>query len=426
MELKFVDRLDPLGALHSKFFFAPIDKIAPEFYRMFGNNAYLVRKYITWHYCIDPEQNDRSRLLGKALGGKGIPWLFASADPHIPDGPPNQEDLIMLERDIGLVDYFNTLVGTDCHLNIYGLHRVTRIEKVLQWLKKTNNPCIYQNKWRITKRMDLTTPDDYIVEAIVAYLIGQSMGLPASSFTFLKPQSSRRTPEFCIDSKELKAVVEVKHFLKFPQSQRENLWLHAYKRTPFDRQKERPYEKLHKAMEHALKGSSNKWAILREPLWQKHINSIIEKIKHADAQLAKAPNGYRKVIVLHSDDPHIIHYHSEDMSSEPSSKNRFETAIELCIVNRKLHNADAIVLLANPWGFPISSGYEHKIYSKGKTVPVPIQKMFSGLQPLESHPVEFVDLGFSIKVPPNETRSVEISPEQIKFNVEGKRNKEKN
>ena len=339
---------DPLGEMR-KYLNASCTDLAPTFCNLYGHNVYMVRKYIRNHYPIDP-----ARIIGR---GK---WLFE------PPVPAYVEKLIELERRIGDVNFFPMIAGE--MLN----NRLTRIERVLRWVSSIPSAPL-----SITQAIDrdLTSADDTLVETIVGFIAAQFAGIATSQLTFAEP-------DILIIGNNWKAALAVKHLLAFPQEAREREWLCCCKGIPYQASnKPAPHDELRAAATQEYNYGPGSIVNLTAPLWQKTRQSLVEILEKGDQQLRHSSADTSKVIVLHSDQPHT-YTNAQESASGTSMENRIAVAINIFAAEKRV--ADVIVLLGNPEGLPIATGYCVNFFpTAGKTVPDAVNQMFGCLPLLE-------------------------------------------
>lgn len=328
--------VDPLGTTRHLLSLAARG-IAPTFFSSYENNTYLLAKYVNFLLC-------ESTYFPP----------FAGPNPWFPRGEPT-------------------------------FHRLVRIEKVLRWVKGAVCPRVGKSS-RIPRNGDQTSPDDYLAEAIVAFIISSSTGIPADCLQFLKARIGHRTPEFTVRGTGWSAVVEVKHILKTPQGAQEALWLQKCGHGT-DLAKVRPYDALTARIAQACNSKQVHGPCLAELPWQKSKDSVAQLLTTADKQLrtCTADHGKEcKIIVLYSDEPHGFTRKEAKGASEKPSENRIETAIRDFVNKPAQRNADAIVVLGHPRGLPISNGHCFKAYGvRSRWIPVLVKRMFGCLQLLE-------------------------------------------
>ena len=360
-------------------------EIAPIFCDLFGRNVYTVRKYFGSHYPILPE---------RAAAYPGA--LF-------PSGPPDQGDLVKLERE-GNPDFFDTPFGARSS-NV----RAARAERALRWLKAHHADRLEELRDVGAKlRGDLTTADDRLAEVIVAFLAAECAKLPASSVEFIKAKKDEPRPEFRIVGDRLRVVLEVKRIQKFPMTGLEDLWLRAYRRDESSPSARRIYDNMLERVQDGLtRVPEGQTVQVEEPPWQKTIASIAEQVRKADRQLASATEHDRKVVVLYSDDPHTLTLPTR--TGEGSRINRVEAAVADCLTS--LAHADAVVVLGHFEGFPIGNGHCAKFFWKDGRELSEVAGLFDGLPELRARAFDYVVLGAQITLPPNGTGTLTIRPE---------------
>lgn len=368
-EALFVLCGDPLGALRD---FTPIRcrDIAPTFCGLFGHNIYMVRKYVRSEYPILPE-----RTIGNPSD-----WLF-----H-PGGPRNQDDIIELERKIGATSYFPPLSGEPTY------QRLARIERVLRWINANNLRTIpIENLAGI----DLSGIDNTAAECIVAYLACHCGNLMPLNIQFLKAQN-KKSPDILIESDDCKVAIEVKHILKFPQSELEGKWVEAVTRQRRPKPS-KMQEQLASEMDKKLDSSAEDSSVgISSFFWQKHVGSIGDQLWKANEQLACAPNGYEKVIVLHSDDPHVF--------TTDEERNRIEQAVDAFMADQK-RTVDSVVILGNQRGFPVINGYCSKIYPNTTSL---CRRLFGSLPTLQVGDIRPYAIGIKTTIQPFGTKTVSL------------------
>ncbi len=311
----------------------PLADIGPTFCQHFGTNVYMLRKYVRFEYPIDPERTVHNES-----------WLLK------PPQPSYLQPLITLERQVGSTSYFTAFGGEPY------LRRLQRVERVLQWALSTKNVRVF----RPARTRDLAHADDAVVEATVAYLLAHINSLPASVVTFLS-QSGRKwkVPDFRIDAPSWRCVVEVKHIRKYPQSEAEQCWIDLLsQRPPVNRKAALPVDKLRQGFLAPTKTPRD----CEQLPWQITIESIHDKLQDANEKLAPYTAAFR-ILVLHSDDPHTYTRQQRSTNDEPS-ENRIETGVRTWLAATPDAHIDAVLLLASPGGFPISTGYHYQVYPK--------------------------------------------------------------
>ena len=303
-------------------------EVAPVFCSQFGKNLYLVRKYLWGQYPFDPERTIQTGA-----------WLFA------PPQPSYLEKFMELERGVGATGYFTAALGGISY------RRLQRVEMILNWARQTSIPKSSRPP-RITKKSDLTAPDDKLVERTVAFVIATVCSLPAKAITFASGSGKKgRAADFQVRTPECSVHVEVKHFRKQPQSAAEQRWFELFSGRPCLVTKTGYPEDV--LLEHAF---TSQRAPDQLP-WQITTKSVQAKLREAELQFP--PQGGPKLfrmVVVHSDDPHVLTRPEKTETDEPT-ENRIESAVESWFRSAERVRTDAVVLLASPFGFPIESGY---------------------------------------------------------------------
>ena len=387
---------DPLGTIPLErgieLLQRPVREVAPIFCELFAKSVFMVRKYVDWRYSILPPP--------PAFNTSG--WLF-----H-PSGPIQQEDLLEVERLIGNGIYFQAYMQFTPPF-----HRLRRIERVLAWLKDTNGPRLAEMSKQANKlapRTDLTSLDDLVCEAIVAAVAAGCSRSPASAFTFLSSKKDQKTPEFRVATNEISATLEVKHLLKYPQSTHEDFWLRAYQeRKGKDgvRRDGMPHDAAGAIVMELLQTAPEKETVGNDQIpWQKRVAYISEHLEKADRQLGAAVEPGARVIVLYSDDPHILTRSEERPDEKEPSENRIERAIEATL--GRLDHADAVVLLAHPHGFPIESGHCVRIFPRPGGNAEAAKALFGCLPELRPQWIEPCAIGVKVPLAPGGTDTVEL------------------
>jgi hypothetical protein len=359
----------------------PAEEVAPIFCDLFGSNVFMVRKHFGWDYPIIPN------FLCCRPG-----WLFYRPGPPDQSGPEGQEYLVDLERRIGNPGFFGPCRGSFAQ-SLPAFHCAVRTERVLRWIRRYH-PAQFARLRRAGEDTagDLTTADDRLVEVVVASLVVANAAISASDLSFI-PTNGSKTPEFYVRTRDLNVVLEVKHIHKHPEDARQSLWLDTFRTRrssgrAFVGAFDLAFSALQRELDHLPAGST---AYEEADPRQKDAKSILEHLRRADDQLEQVTDVRRRVIVLYSDDPHTL------TEGEPR-ENRIEAVIRSYVKSLK---ADAVVVLAHPYGFPLASGHCYKAFSRNGGIPEELNRLFGGLPALETLDMRVFAMGAQGTLAPN-------------------------
>lgn len=377
---------DPLGTVPGDMRGA-LREVAPIFCDLFANSVYMVRKYVHWGYPIVRPLSEPCQSLFAGVVDDAT-WLFPA------NGPPGQADLAQLEAVAPDMGYFRPVFFPNPPPL---LHTIVRAERVLTWLKSVGARKEMRSSCNRLHRGDLTSIDDSFVEAIVAFLAATGGQVPPDRISFVRTKSKESTPEFRITTDDLQAIVEVKHILRVPQSEREARWLRAFQRDPTTSAKVRPEDAVSAEIHEKLRTAASGETARAEALpYQKATESVVSHLKKADKQLAGSAGFGCRIAVLYSDDPHTL-TRTEDRPECPSMINRIDAAIE--DVFRSARHTDAVVLIGSMHGLPIATGHCCKIYHRSLIRPE-VERLFGQLPVLRAADIRPHAIGGTITLPP--------------------------
>lgn len=359
--------------------------IAPIFCNLFGENVYLVRKYIRHDYCIDP-----LTTIGR---GK---WLFS------PPQPTYLEDFVKLERKTREPQQF--FMASD---NSFEFMRTHRVEAILKWCSQTKNPRVLRTGGLSG---DLTSPDDSIVEATVAFLLARAWGVAPSAVTYFSEAGKNgKTPEFRVDVGDCVVLVEVKHLRKQPQSEAERRWLELCGSVGKPKAGS-PYPLDELAMK--SEQSTEKVFQYDELPWQNSTKSIHNLLNDANEKFraveSKVAGNVVRVTVVHSDDPYCV-TRMEDAANDSRLANRTEVGIWSWLQTDAPDSTDAVILLANPQGIPIGTGYCARAFFVWQEVNPVLRLLEDHFPALVPNLMTHTRFGIEVKLAPNETTETELS-----------------